>query len=83
MGNPTAPDGQTPGQRDAALESLTRDIGGQLAKIGQGLQESMVALTKAEDARTRRAQAGKDISRLTEEPNNGIDPSQPVNFEFE
>ena len=75
MGNPTAPDGQTPGQRDVALESLTRDIGGQLAKIGQGLQESMVALTKAEDARTRRAQAGKDISRLTEEPNNGIDPS--------
>jgi len=43
----------------------------------------MVALTKAEDARTRRAQAGRDISRLTEEPNNGIDPGQPVNFEFE
>jgi len=83
MGNTGALEGQTPGQRDEALESLTRDIGGQLAKIGQGLQESMVALTKAEDARTKRAQSGKDISRWHEEPKKSIDLSQPVNFEFE
>ena len=55
--NSAGQEGQSKDQRDEVLDNLTRDIGTQIAKIGQGLQESMAALQKEEDARMSRGKA--------------------------
>lgn len=40
------------------MQNLTRNIGSELAKIGQGLKETMAALKQGEQARLR-ADGGK------------------------
>lgn len=55
---PPAVGTRSSGQQHAVMQNLTRNIGSELAKIGQGLKETMAALKQGEQARLR-ADGGK------------------------